>query len=81
MIDLSLSFRFGFGFVVVLQTTIDTHCQRRAEREGQSARAFDRCAVVHRFRQLLSDPRRRQRARHRKLPFGSHASSPDARAR
>jgi len=37
---LSLSFRFGFGCVVILQTTIDAHCQRRAEREGESQRGF-----------------------------------------
>jgi hypothetical protein len=59
MIDPLLSFRFRFCSVVVLQnTTIDALCQRRAERESEAARAFHRRAVVHRFRQLLSDPRR-----------------------
>jgi len=58
MIDALSFFRFGFGCVVILQTTIDALCQRRAECEGESARGFRRRAVVHRFRQLLSDPRR-----------------------
>src|SRR5262249_18066490 len=52
---LCLSFRFRRHLV---KTTIDAHCQRRAERERESARALRRRARVHRFRQLLSDPRR-----------------------
>jgi len=40
MIDALSFFRFGFGCVVILQTTIDALCQRHAEREDESARGF-----------------------------------------
>jgi hypothetical protein len=75
MIDVLSFFRFRFGCVVILQTTIDAYCQRRAVREDEAARAFHRRALVHRFRQLLSDPRRRRRAR-----LGKRRADPGSRS-
>src|SRR5262249_33604023 len=81
MIDALSFFRFGFGCVVILQTTIDAHCERRAAREDESARAFHRRGVVHRFRQLLSDPRRAAARAPQKPSRRSRVSTLNAQAR
>jgi len=74
----SVPFRVRRDFA---NTTIDAHCQRRAEREDESARAFRDRDFVHRFRQLLSDPRRAAPRAERKAPRQAGARSTNLQAR